>query len=130
MVVTRLIFDFLLGRNLISTATMLHLIRDTKIDFMRYAKPAFITTWVLIVIGLGFGLSRGKAMLGVDFAGGDTTIFTFKQKQEVEENPRDAVTKLGEKDSQIQYQNDVAGKTETAASHHLLWLGGQGSRLV
>jgi len=112
LVVTRLIFDFIMGRNLITKLPMLHFIHDTKIDFMRFAKPAFITTWLLIIIGLGFGLSRGKAMLGVDFAGGDTTIFTLTQKQEVEKI-RSAVTQLGEKDAQIQYQNDLSGKSET-----------------
>ena len=38
---------------------------------MQWAKPAFVTSWMLIVIGLGYGFYRGSNVMGVDFAGGD-----------------------------------------------------------
>ena len=40
LVVTRLIFDFLLDRNWLKSLPMFHLIRATKLDFMKLAKPA------------------------------------------------------------------------------------------
>src|SRR4029077_5885726 len=40
LVVTRLIFDWLLAKELIKDLKMLHIIRNTKIDFMRWALPA------------------------------------------------------------------------------------------
>ena len=51
LVVTRLIFNFLLDRNWIKTLRMFHLIRATKLDFMRLAKPAFILSWTIILVG-------------------------------------------------------------------------------
>ncbi len=109
LVVTRLIFNFLLDRNWIKSLRMFHLIRATKLDFMRLAKPAFILSWTIILIGMGYGIfDRGSKLFGVDFAGGDSTTFSFQQKVEVE-RIRAALTQAGEKDSQIQYQKDVAG---------------------
>jgi SecD/SecF fusion protein len=113
LVVTRLIFNFLLDRNWIKSLPMFHLIRATKLDFMKLAKPAFILTWTIILIGLGYGIfDRGSRLFGVDFAGGDSTKFSFAQKLDVEQI-RSALTAAGEKDSQIQYQKDVGGGIET-----------------
>jgi SecD/SecF fusion protein len=113
LVVTRLIFNFLLDHNWIKSLRMFHLIRATKLNFMSLAKPAFILTWTIILIGLGYGIfDRGSKLFGVDFAGGDSTKFNFTQKLDVEQI-RSALTAAGEKDSQIQYQKDVGGGTET-----------------
>ena len=114
LVVTRMIFNFLLDRNWIKSLRMFHLIRATKLDFMKLAKPAFILSWTIILIGLGYGIfDRGSKLFGVDFAGGDSTTFSFAQKLDVEQI-RSVLTAAGEKDSQIQYQKDVAGGgTET-----------------
>jgi SecD/SecF fusion protein len=113
LVVTRLIFNFLLEHNWIKSLRMFHLIRATKLDFMSLAKPAFILTWTIIIIGMGYGIfDRGSKLFGVDFAGGDSTTFNFVQKLDVEQI-RSALTAAGEKDSQIQYQKDVGGGTET-----------------
>src|SRR6266700_746594 len=102
LVVTRLIFDFLLARNWLKSLPMFHLIRATKLDFMRLAKPAFTVSWLLIVIGVGYGFYRGKGMFGVDFAGGDTTTLSFEQKVDVDKL-RVAIGKAVPGDSLIQY---------------------------
>ena len=102
LVVTRMIFDFLVDRGWLKSLPMFHLIRATKLDFMKLAKPAFITSWLLIAIGLAYGLHRGKSAFGVDFLGGDTTIFAFDKKAD-EAAVRSALTKAGIKDPLIQY---------------------------
>jgi SecD/SecF fusion protein len=107
LVVTRLIFDWLLDKGMITKLPMLHIIRGDKIDFMRYAKVAFITSWALIVVGCGYGIIRGKDTLGVDFRGGDDLTLQFAQKVEVDKL-RDAVKKAGANDSLIQYQRNIA----------------------
>ena len=112
LVVTRLIFDFLLARNWLKSLPMFHLIRATKLDFMRLAKLAFTVSWLLIVIGVGYGFYRGKGMFGVDFAGGDTTTLSFEQKVDVDKL-RVAIGKAVPGDSLIQYQKELAGGKET-----------------
>jgi SecD/SecF fusion protein len=75
LVVTRLIFDFLVSRNLIKKLPMLHLIPATmKLDFMKLAVPAFVASWLLIVIGIGYGIHRGSDVFGVEFTGGEKLV--------------------------------------------------------
>ncbi len=105
LVVTRMIFDFLVDRGWVKSIKMFHLIRAAKLDFMKVAKPAFITSWLLIVIGCSYGLYRGKSALGVDFVGGDTTTFSYQQKVP-EHELRPALVKAGVADPVIQYQKD------------------------
>jgi SecD/SecF fusion protein len=112
LVVTRLIFDFLVDRGWLKSLPMFHLIRATKLDFMKLAKPAFVTSWLLIAIGLAYGWHRGKSAFGVDFLGGDTTIFAFTKKAD-EATVRSALTTAGIKDPLIQYQKDLLTRTET-----------------
>jgi SecD/SecF fusion protein len=112
LVVTRLIFNFMVDRNLIKWLHMLHLIRSTKLDFMKVAKPLFIVTWLFVIGSLGFGFTRGEKLFGVDFLGGDSTTYSFTQKLD-EQQIRAALTGVGEKDAQIQYQKDVGAGTET-----------------
>jgi SecD/SecF fusion protein len=112
LVVTRVIFDFLLDRGWLKSLPMFHLIRATKLDFMKLAKPAFAISWILIAIGVGYGLHRGKSAFGVDFLGGDTTIFSFEQNVG-DAAVRSALTKAGVKDPLIQFQKDISTRKET-----------------
>ena len=111
LVVTRLIFDWLLERGSLTKLPMLHIVKGDKIDFMRYAKVAFITSWALIIVGCGYGIIRGKDTLGVDFRGGDDLTLQFAQKVEVDKL-REAVKKAGASDSLIQYQRNIAAGKE------------------
>jgi SecD/SecF fusion protein len=108
LIVTRLIFNFLVDRNLLKSLHMLHIIKSSQVNFMAAAKPLFIITWLFVVVSLGFGFTRGHQLFGVDFRGGDSTVYSFAQKISVDE-VRSAVTATGEKDSQIQYQRDAGG---------------------
>ena len=114
LIVTRFIFELLLARNLIKSLPMFHLIKDTKIDFMRWALPAFILSWTLIAIGNGYGVYRGKQALGVDFQGGDTLTLKFDQASKVpDDEMRKTVDALKIGESTIQYQKDIATGIET-----------------
>ena len=111
LVVTRMIFDFVLDRGWLKSLPMFHIIRATKLDFMKLAVPAFAASWLLIAIGVGYGLHRGKSAFGVDFLGGDTTIFSFEQKAD-EATVRSTLGKAGIKDPLIQYQKDLGSGRE------------------
>ncbi len=113
LVVTRLIFNFMLDRNILTSLHMMHLIKSAKVNFMKLATPLFILTWTFIVVALAYGIiGRGEKLFGVDFLGGDSTTFSFAQKLDVEQI-RSALTADGEKDAQIQYQKNVSAGTET-----------------
>lgn len=113
LVVTRLIFNFLLDRNILKSLPMMHIIKSAKVNFMKLATPLFVLTWTFIVVALAYGIiGRGEKLFGVDFLGGDSTTFNFTQEVGVDQI-RAALTAAGEKDPQIQYQKDVLGGTKT-----------------
>ena len=111
LVVTRAIFDWLLDRGWLKSVPMLHFIRATKLDFMKLALPAFITSWLIIVIGIIGGFHRGQSVFGRDFLGGDSASFSFSQKIP-DETVRAALTAAGVKDPLIQYQKDLSSGRE------------------
>ena len=109
LVVTRMIFDWMVDHRWLKTVKMFHLIPSTmKLDFMKLAKPAFITSWVIITLGVAYGFVRGKSTFGRDFLGGDSVTFYFK-KEEPPARIRPALEAAGFKDARIQYQRGGAG---------------------
>ncbi len=112
LIVTRLIFDFLVDRGWIKSLPMLHLVRAEKLDFMKLAPYAFTITWIVIVIGMIYTVRRGKASFGTEFRGGDTVLMAFEQKPG-EAAVRTALAKAGIKDPRIQFQKDVTTRRET-----------------
>ena len=102
LVVTRLIFNFLVDRNWIKSLYMLHIIRSAKIDFMKFATPLALATTVFAVGSIGYGITRGSQLFGIDFLGGDSTTFTFAQK--IDAKDIRAALPPAEHDAQIQYQ--------------------------
>jgi SecD/SecF fusion protein len=113
LVVTRLIFNFMLDRNWLSSLGMMHIIKSSKVNFMQMATPLCIATCVFAVGTVIYGgAMRGSQLFGVDFLGGDSTTFSFTQKVDVDK-VRSALTAIGEKDAQIQYQTDASGGAQT-----------------
>jgi SecD/SecF fusion protein len=115
LVVTRMIFDFLLDRNWLKSVPMLHIIRAANLDFMKLAKPAFAISWILIFIGCAYGFTRGtKSLFSPDFLGGDTTVYEFQQSVD-EKTIRDALAGAKVSDPTIQYQTE----TDPTSKKHL-----------
>jgi SecD/SecF fusion protein len=117
LVVTRLIFDFLIGRGLIKTLPMLHIIRATKLDFMKLAKPAFILSWTIILIGMTYGIfGRGIGffgkdnMLGIDFKGGDNVTLSFSEKVETDKIRQALKQRANINEPVIQYQKGTTNE--------------------
>lgn len=112
LVVTRLVFDWLFAMNWISNLKMLHVVKGAHFDFMRWALPAFVASWLLIFGGIGYGVFvRGSDVLGVEFAGGNTITMNFADKVDVDKLRESAgKAKVGE--VQIAYQREIASTNE------------------
>ena len=120
LVVTRLIFDFMIARGWLKTLKMLHLIPSTmRLDFMKLALPAFILSWCIIIVGNGYGLFvRGKDVLGVEFVGGYSMKIDFDQKAKdtgtfTVDHIREFVDGMKKGASQVQFQRDSSSGRET-----------------
>ncbi|MSU63311.1 MAG: protein translocase subunit SecD [Pedosphaera sp.] len=109
LVVTRIIFDWMMGNGWLKKLSMLHFIRNTNLDFMKLAKPAFTVSWLIILIGIGYGISRGKSTMGIDFAGGDRVTLGFDQGINTEDyrtKIAKALEEVGVKDAIIGFSSD------------------------
>jgi SecD/SecF fusion protein len=114
LVVTRMVFDFLVQRGWLKSLPMLRLIGQTRIDFLKIAIPAFAAAWLLILVGNVVTVKRFAegSLLGVDFAGGDSLTLSFKERVDVD-RVREALKKLGAGEPQIQYQKNLGTGLET-----------------
>ena len=116
LVVTRLIFDFLIHKNIIKSLPMLHLIPATmKLDFMKVAVPAFVASWLIIGTGLSYGIfHRGQNVFGVEFVGGETITLGFDQQNKVEvDKIRATATKASASEVVVGYQRDISTASDT-----------------
>lgn len=66
---------------------MLQILHKTKIDFMGWKHISFTLSALLILTGViaVVQISRGKANLGIDFAGGTTVQLSFKEPLPIDE---------------------------------------------
>ena len=100
---TRVVYDWMHFKRRLKAIRFLHILARTRIDFIRLRTAAFILSGGLVILGLlaVVQIQRGRANLGVDFAGG--TMVQFKAKKEfVLENVRSVLKESGFKDFELQ----------------------------
>jgi SecD/SecF fusion protein len=117
LVFTRLLFDWLLDKRILQKLSMMSVVNDTKIDFLKLAKPAFIAAWLLIVVGVSYGLFvRGSDVLNHEFKGGVEVSFQFKNEARIDQDQVSAtVAQAVGGQPTVQYQRDLATGDETLA---------------
>jgi SecD/SecF fusion protein len=115
LVVTRLIFDWLITKNLIKKLPMLHVIRNNKINFMRWAIPAFVASWTLILIGMSYGIFvRGHKVLGVEFTGGEAiTLNVNKDQKPGVDKIREVAQRVSGTEVLVAYQHNISKGLDT-----------------
>jgi SecD/SecF fusion protein len=114
LVFTRLLFDFLSDRGMLKTLKMLSIVKGGNFDFLKYAKPAFALSWTLIIAGCSYvtfeAVTGRHQLLGVDFAGGDNILMSFKERPDKQgEAVREVVTGLKFGEPTVQYQSAADG---------------------
>jgi SecD/SecF fusion protein len=77
--VTRAMFDYLLENRKLSTLKMLHLVKETKIDFIKPMYFCLAFSAILIVVGMYGVISKKEMAYGVDFAGGQLQEYRFEK---------------------------------------------------
>jgi len=88
LVVTRVIFDILTWRRVLTRLRMLQIVRDPKIGFMRLRNRALATSLALIVIGMAVFIARGDANWDIDFRGGTLLHLVFRKEMDADELAR------------------------------------------
>ena len=111
VVVSKLLLEFLIHPGVIKSLKMFSVLQNTAFDFLRYTKAAVIGTVVILLIGLGALVYKGKDIYGIDFAGGDMVTMNFAQKLELADLRR-AATQAGLKEVNFSYQQPIGGARE------------------
>ena len=80
LITGHLIMEWLIESNIVRKFPMLHMLSKPNMDFVKWARPAFIASWTIVLIGVSVVLFKGSKIYGIDFAGGDIISMSFKQR--------------------------------------------------
>ncbi len=102
LIVTRNSFDWILSRGDKPNLSMMQFIKSPRIDFMSYRKAGLALSFLVLVGGLIAGYTRGDALLGVDFKGGDSVTAGYTTHVEISD-VRKTLDEAGYRDAVPQY---------------------------
>ncbi|MDO8488895.1 MAG: protein translocase subunit SecD [Candidatus Omnitrophota bacterium] len=105
IVVTRVIFELLLGSGILKSLPMLRLIKDTKIDFISKRKIFYALSIGITVVGLASFFMKGNKAYGIDFSGGQLQEYMFKTIPSVDK-VRGILDEINLKNASIQQFKD------------------------
>jgi len=104
LTVTRLIFEYLYNRRYIRGFHFVQWLKHPNFDFLKYARYAFVTSWVVIGIGVLAFASRGGDNFDIDFTGG-TMAGVKLNKELTTAEVRHLATEAGIKDVGVEQAN-------------------------
>jgi len=110
IVVSKLLLEYLVHGGLVKSIKMFSILENTSVDFLRYARPAFITSWIIVFIGLTVVVIKGRSVYGIDFLGGDMVTLTYQERLDPAELER-AANAAGVSDVTFAYQQPVGSDT-------------------
>ncbi len=106
VVVSKLLMEALILPGVIKRMPMFSVLQNTSYDFLKYARPAFIGSWIVVVIGIGVVFVKGRDIYGIDFTGGDSVTLSYAQRVETA-SLRNAAEKAGYPEAGFSYLSQV-----------------------
>lgn len=80
LVISRFLLDILIKSNIIKSFPSFSFFKDSSFDFLSVRKPAFITSWLILIAGLIALFINKDHIYSIDFTGGDEVSLSFSQK--------------------------------------------------
>lgn len=77
--VTRTLADFFVFKLGFKRLLGLNLLPRQKIDFFKFRKPAFLLSWVIVLVGVFNVFQERGSILGIDFTGGDEMTVAYTE---------------------------------------------------
>lgn len=78
--VTRTLADLLVNKMKVKQLLGLNLLPRQKIDFFKFRKPAFLLSWIIVLVGISSVVTEKDSILGIDFTGGDEMTIAYAEK--------------------------------------------------
>lgn len=83
VVVSKLLLEAFILTGAVKKFRMFSILQNANYDFLKYAKPAFILSWTIVLVGIGVIAFKGSSIYGIDFTGGDQVTLTYQQTPDV-----------------------------------------------
>ena len=83
--VTRTLADLLVNKLKVKQLLGLNLLPKQKIDFFKFRKPAFLLSWIIVIVGVSSVVTQKDSILGIDFTGGDEMTIAYTDKVSIED---------------------------------------------
>jgi SecD/SecF fusion protein len=80
LVTAHLVMEMLVQSHTLKKFTMRRMLKDLHVDWVKYGKPAFIGSWLVVILGVVVVFAKGERIYGIDFAGGDVVSLHFKER--------------------------------------------------
>lgn len=80
LITAHLVMEWLVYSDIVKKFKMRRLIKPIHVDFIKYGKPAFIGSWIIVLLGVAVVFYKGERIYGIDFVGGDVISLKFEQK--------------------------------------------------
>ncbi|MCF3649494.1 protein translocase subunit SecD [Synoicihabitans lomoniglobus] len=111
LVVTKLLLDIVINGDLIKKFPMLIRSKVPTFDYLKYARPAFAVSWLIVIVGVGVVAYKGHRIYGIDFVGGDEVSLSFNERPDTAA-VRDALEGAGIGEVNPVFQSDFNDDTE------------------
>jgi len=79
LIVSRLILDMLIDSDFVAKFPMVKAVHNPVKDYLRFAKPVFICSWIIVAIGIAEVVIKQDKIYGIDFIGGDELVVSYAQ---------------------------------------------------
>ncbi|MCC5023535.1 MAG: protein translocase subunit SecD [Candidatus Synoicihabitans palmerolidicus] len=112
LVVTKLLLDIAINGDLIKRFPMFIRAKVPTFDYLKFARPAFATSWLIVIVGVGVVAYKGHNIYGIDFVGGDEVAVSFTETPETGA-VRDALVAAGIGEVNPVFQSDFNDDVET-----------------
>jgi SecD/SecF fusion protein len=111
LIVTRMVFETVIGLGIVKKMTMLQLFRAPNINWMRLVRPAIVVSGVLVLAGAIAFYKRGDSKYDIEFTGGTQVELALKVPQGQDKIPIEGVRRrvasalgLGATVQELQYE--------------------------
>lgn len=82
LVASRWMMELLVDKGVMKDPFRFSILKGGNVSFMKFAKPAFITSWVIVAVGATAFFTNLDKAFSIDFRGGDEVTLAYEQKLE------------------------------------------------
>jgi SecD/SecF fusion protein len=108
LITAHMVMELLVDSGTMKKLRMGHILKAIHVDFVKFGLPAFSSSWLIVILGLGVAFYEGNGIFNIDFTGGDVVTLQYKERLDEAKIRQEAVSeKIGEPN--ISYESSLGG---------------------